>query len=234
MSLELNGSDFVLASFPRSGNTWLRFILANLMSRNKVEITFHNYHQYVPDIHVIKDHSEWHSHAPFPRIIKSHFLPQHEYKNTIYIVRDPRSAILSYWHYEGKPCELEQYIASEDIWPTDWSNHVEQWLDYANFNNVLVVKYETILSNPLKQIQIILDFMGVTNFSCNYIQESIKRSNIENMSKIEKKSGFWRPLIGEKFVRSGEGNSWEGELSQKLLNIIIKRNSKMMEYFKYT
>lgn len=229
----INDDDFILASFPRSGNTWLRFILANLMSGNEVGITFHNYHQYVPDIHFIRDFSEWRSYPPFPRVIKSHLLPQPEYKNIIYIVRDPRAAIISHWLYKGKPCELEQYILSDDIWPAVWNVHVGQWVNYSHSNNVLIVRYEEMLSNTEEQIRNILAFLGLGNIDQNTIIQAVERSSFERMRKIEKEEGFWRPLKGDEFMRRGKPDGWRKEVSQSILDKIIERNYEMMKYFNY-
>ena len=69
----------------------------------------------------------------------------------------------------NKPFDLGQYIISEDIQHTVWSNHVEQWVYYAKSNNVLIVKYKDVLSNPFVQIQIILNFLDVTNIDNDHI-----------------------------------------------------------------
>ena len=95
--IRIEPGDYVLASFPKSGSTWIRFLLANLMA-DAEPIDFHNYHRHIPDIHVLDDAAQWRRHGDFPRIIKTHLLPQPEYANCIYVVRDPRACLTSYWH----------------------------------------------------------------------------------------------------------------------------------------
>ena len=45
-------SEFFLSSFPRSGNTWVRFLIANVYNNIKKrydEIDFFNIHEIVPE-----------------------------------------------------------------------------------------------------------------------------------------------------------------------------------------
>ena len=48
-------TDVFLVSFPKSGNTWMRFMLANAMvqhSQLDISVNFKSIHQLVPDVHV--------------------------------------------------------------------------------------------------------------------------------------------------------------------------------------
>ena len=46
----LYADDIFITSYPKSGNTWLRFLLANLLKRHEEEIDFHTVHNYVPEV----------------------------------------------------------------------------------------------------------------------------------------------------------------------------------------
>ena len=233
MPLQFNDGDFVLASYPRSGNTWLRFILAHLMAGGQEEITFHNYHRYIPDICFIQNDADWQGYAPFPRIIKSHMLPQPEYKNAIYIVRDPRAALVSYRHYEGKPCAFRQFIRSRELWPCTWSRHVEKWIEHGKANKVLVLKYEDMFHAPFEQILLVLEHLGAAQIDNAAIRKSLSRMSFTNMDRIEKEQGFWRPLRGEKFVRMGKPDGWMQELSPPDAEEVVRINYDQMKYFNY-
>jgi len=68
-SLSILPDDVSLVSFPKSGNTWTRFLLGNLMFPD-TPATFANIHRLIPDPTGTskKDFDQ----MPRPRIIKSH------------------------------------------------------------------------------------------------------------------------------------------------------------------
>src|SRR5579872_7348300 len=87
----LSANDIFLASYPRSGNTWLRFVLSEALSGE--EIDFDNINSFIPEL-------KWHKQgkpllAGQGRVIKTHEQYRKEYKKAIYIVRDVRDCALS-------------------------------------------------------------------------------------------------------------------------------------------
>src|SRR5580692_6727366 len=93
--------DTFLVSFPRSGTTWISCIAAELMfgvSPPSIQTVT----CFVPDIHDLPVRSG------VPRagsyLVKSHLplseqLPSSDYRRVIYLIRDPRDALLSYHRY---------------------------------------------------------------------------------------------------------------------------------------
>lgn len=62
--------DLFLVSYPKSGNTWVRFFFANLLKQHSSEIiNFHNVHDHCPEW---ESHSEYIRKLSSPRILKSH------------------------------------------------------------------------------------------------------------------------------------------------------------------
>jgi hypothetical protein len=94
--------DYYLVSYPRSGNTWLRAMIAELLYGKSGE-SIKDIQYYVPDIHVA---TSKHRLIPSPfRVFKSHdrllndayFTPN--YKKVIYLIRDPRDVVISHFRY---------------------------------------------------------------------------------------------------------------------------------------
>jgi hypothetical protein len=84
--------DVFVVSYPRSGNTWTRFLIANLIYQDD-PVTFANVEQRIPDIYTSsKRHLKK---LPRPRMIKTHEYFDPRYKKVVYIVRDPRDVALS-------------------------------------------------------------------------------------------------------------------------------------------
>jgi hypothetical protein len=91
-NLAVYPDDTFLVSFPRSGNTWTRFLMANL-AHPGTEVSFANIERLIPD--TASQSSRTLKRTPRPRIIKSHEYFDARYPKVIYIVRDPRDVALS-------------------------------------------------------------------------------------------------------------------------------------------
>jgi hypothetical protein len=135
-SLHVFTDDTFIVSFPRSGNTWTRFLVANLLHPSE-PVTFENIERIIPDMHA--QSKRFIRSLPRPRIIKSHEYFDPRYRRVIYIVRDPRDVLLSSYHFHRKQRQipddypLEQYVTrflSGDVWSSyaSWSQNVSSWL----------------------------------------------------------------------------------------------------------
>ena len=100
--------DTFIVSYPKSGNTWMRFLIGNYLTGN--ECSFENCHLITPDIHMNPEQCEK---IDRPRFIKSHapFLPQ--YPKVVYIVRDVRDVVVSYYHHALKHGSREESTSLE-------------------------------------------------------------------------------------------------------------------------
>src|SRR5712675_2194548 len=96
--------DTFIVSYPRSGNTWTRFLIANLL-HSEQPVTFANIEQLIPDCEAMS--SRYVKGVARPRIIKSHEYFDPRYKKVIYIVRDPRDVALSYYDFSRKYRHIE-------------------------------------------------------------------------------------------------------------------------------
>src|SRR5581483_9049836 len=86
--------DVFIVSYLRSGSTWSRFLLGNLVHENHT-VTFANLDRFVPSIVAVPDHRL----RKLPRVIKSHECFDPRYPRVIYMVRDPRDVAVSFYHY---------------------------------------------------------------------------------------------------------------------------------------
>jgi len=136
--------DIFLVSYPKSGNTWIRFLLGNLLNPEE-RITFANVERKVPDIYAKSRQALKKMQAP--RLIKSHECFDPRYRRVIYIVRDPRDVALSAYHYDRKGRNIpdgypiETYITTRfmktDEYFGTWGEHAGSWL--VNSKNVFQI-----------------------------------------------------------------------------------------------
>lgn len=94
--------------------------------------------------------------------IKTHDLPWDDAK-AIYLVRDGRSAIVSYHHYiadfaAGGAISLRDIILGECMFGS-WSDHLEAWAP-ATRADTLLLRYEELVRDWRPAIQAVSDFIG--------------------------------------------------------------------------
>ena len=152
--------DTFLVSFPKSGNTWARFLVANLV-RPDQKIDFSNVNGVIPGPEVTPNRQLMR--LPRPRIIKSHQYFDPRYPRVIYIVRDPRDVVVSQYHFQRKrklvPDEfplakfVDQFIAGQTCFYGSWGEHVASWLAtrYGQ-TGFLLLRYEDMVENTPREM----------------------------------------------------------------------------------
>ena len=191
-SLTVLPSDLFLVSYPRSGNTWFRFLVANAL-HPETEASFASIGTLVPDIY---DTPDWALlRTPDPRVLKSHEPYDRRYRRVVYLVRDPADVALSYLHYlikmrtlddgHGAEAFAERFLAGElDTFGT-WGEHVRGWLDAREGDaNFLLLRYEDALVDPAGALARILALLGLEADRAR-IDVAVARSSAANLRRLE-------------------------------------------------
>ena len=237
--------DIFFVSFPKSGATWINFLCANvnnLKSTNPVSINFYNLHQHIPDINDTRDTpSQPISNFPGFRMIKSHASYNPYYKFVVYIVRDPRDVMVSYYHfllalghYEGT---ISQMIRSKVYGINAWVNHVEGWFSESPASlSFIYVKYEDLISNSEIELKRMYGFFGF-NLDKKTLDLANSNSEFDNMKKLEKELNYGGREVGADFhfVRTGKSDYSKNRiiLSQQDEDYIISKARSTMDLFGY-
>ena len=215
----VSSRDAFLVSYPKSGNTWLKFMLAYLLSGREAD--FDN------DSTVI---AEVGSHRGAPRVlsgggrlIKSHEPysgPQRRvYRKAVYLARDGRDVAVSYYY-----TLIRRGLYSGDFGPFlrlfldgrvdgygPWHEHVESWLSrpLQQGTALLVVRYEDLLSEPVRELSAVMEFLG-TPVTRERAEEAVHTYSAERMRERERFSRFHekkkrRDIM---FVRAAASGDW--------------------------
>jgi len=221
--------DTFVVSYPRSGNTWTRFLIANLVYPEK-NVGFTNIEKLIPDTSSQSNRAL--KSTPRPRIIKSHEYFDHRYRKVIYIVRDPRDVALSYYDFQRKYMQiddsypLEQYV--EDFvqgrlisidWGT-WAENVSSWIYTRGKNtNFRLLCYEDMMKDTTRELTRIALFFGI-EATPTRLQEVIDRSSAERMRELEKlEADRWIATKNRRkdipFVRVAKAGGWRTSLPVK-------------------
>lgn len=177
--------DVFLVSYPRSGNTWMRYLMTNLRFP-EAEWNLLSLAYAFPEIYGPVDPS----YVPRPRWIKSHHPYTPSYPKVIYLVRDGRDVSVSFYYWSGydKKGSFEDFV--RDCILTDdtnrfgpwggWHHHVKDWLAHQHTSNMLVVRYERLVDFPVIELQRVCRFVGLVR-SVQDIKIAIERSSFKRM-----------------------------------------------------
>lgn len=234
--------DVYVVSFPKSGATWIDFLLANtniIMSNIDREVTFYNVHHFVPDIHDSIDLSPVVLTFPGFRFIKSHSPYNPLYKNVIYVVRDPRDVLVSYYYFMkglgGYSGSLSQLIRSEMYGISAWLKHVEGWIDNSPASlPFFMIKYEDLKLNAESELFKVYEQLGYV-IPDSILSKAVEMSSFSNMKVAEKKLNYGgRPVTNNfKFMRKGVSGEGKDEISASDHEYIINHAGDMLSRLGY-
>ena len=232
--LTIFDDDVFLVSYPKSGNTWTRFLIGNLLYP-ETDITFANIQNIIPDIYLTSDR-QLHK-IPRPRLLKSHEYFDPSYKKVIFIVRDPRDVLLSsYFHFIkygliteavsleefGEKFLLGQYHFVRNSNPLGtWLEHTGSWLGARkNDDNFLLLRYEDFQTDLPQQLRTIANFMAI-DCTDSTINRAISNSSIERMRQLESQQpDVWPNKYTKKdisFIRTAVSGEGKCKLPQSIL-----------------
>lgn len=146
-ALPLDPDDVFIVSFFKSGNTWVRFLLCNLLSPERCD-SLESVERMSPDIYQFR-YDDFCT-LPRPRLIKSHEGFDPRYRRVIYIVRDPRDVAISLYYFLRKRRTIPDTLLLPDYARDGfvrglgsgitWRQHVGSWLvnptSFAKLSNL--------------------------------------------------------------------------------------------------
>jgi hypothetical protein len=231
--------DVFLVSYPRSGNTWTRFLISNLIYQD-TPTTFVNIESRIPEIYFNPDHKM--RALERPRILKSHECFQPHYKRIIYIVRDPRDVAVSFYHHNVKAGNIPEDYAMDDFIPRfisaefdsrwgSWEDSVISWLTLRQGQpTFLMVRYEDMKEDAQGQLLRVADFLRQCSFRTidsrpEQLDRAVDLSSPERMRSLEKEQGKnWvltqKTRLDKPFVRSAKSGGWKSTLSERAVSMI--------------
>jgi Sulfotransferase domain len=221
--------DTFLVSYPRSGNTWTRFLIANLVYP-RVDVSFKNIERLIPD--TSSQSSRALRRTPRPRIIKTHEYFDHRCRKIICIVRDPRDVALSYYDFQRKYRHIEdgyplvKYVddfvsgrLNSKDWGT-WGENVASWLyTRGRSKDFLLLRYEDMTEDPARELARTATFLGVDSDPAR-IEQAVQRSSADRMREMEKsQSADWVATKNHRtdipFVRVAKSGGWKEKLPEE-------------------
>jgi hypothetical protein len=242
-SLIILPDDVFLVSFPKSGNTWTRFLLANLRFPDE-PATWANIDRLIPD--PTGTTKKVFDRIPRPRIIKSHECFDPRYPRVICIVRDPRDVVVSQYHYHRKlrkipddfPIEkfVTRFLAGQTCPHGSWGQNVATWLYTSEGSpRFLLLRYEDLIADAVRELKKVVDFLKLSATPAQ-ISQAVESSSADQMRKMEKAgkhSLFKGSRSDMSFVRAAGSGGWRKDLPADQVARIVAEWCHLMHHLRY-
>lgn len=218
--------DVFIATYPRSGTTWMQMILYQLTTDGDMDIPH------------INQHSPWFEHSrrwgrgfemlPPPRVFKTHLLYDELPKGPckyIYVARNGRDVAVSYYHlyrshlgFRGTFDEFFDRFMAGKVDFGSWFDHVSNWWAQRDNPKVLLLRYEDLLRDLGAGVRRIIGFCEL-DLEPERIPAILERCSFTFMKKHEDQFDHLTGELFEQgkrlrsFLRHGRSEGWKGELS---------------------
>jgi|ERR1700722_766225 hypothetical protein len=220
----LRPADVFVASYPRSGNTWLRFMLYEILVGQSS--TFTNVHQLVPDIG--KQGRALPVLSNQGRLIKTHepYLPM--YHKAIYLVRDARDVALSEFAFQKAlglakddfEAYLPRFLRGQVNPFGSWTAHVDSWMNAKEKGHaeVMLVRFDEMRSEPEESLANMMKFLNVP-VERETIRRAVLNNSVEKMRDKEKINPQKASAKG-RFIRSGAVGGWREKFTDTQAQLV--------------
>ncbi|MBU6182379.1 MAG: sulfotransferase domain-containing protein [Verrucomicrobia bacterium] len=239
---EYSGNICFITSYPRSGNTWLRYLITDVLLNlrgeriNVLDIPDYT-NNVIPDIHINNIlETQLTPQQNLPVFCKTHHNIEKIKRNCkkhdiifLYLVRDPFDALVSHYHYQTQRCN-DSKIRDVDAFCLKelrfWIEHSHMALSQVKSKSLLVIKYETLLTETEFQVFRFFSWLGL-KIEKEMIECVVKKMQFQALQKMEK-SGT-SPLPNTLFFRKGKAGTGREELKHSTILQIEKETSGILD-----
>ena len=212
-----------LSPTPKSGITWFQSLVAGaIYGLDPEQAPDALIQDLVPDVHYKTSFKRYRT----PTFFKSHHLPRPEYRRVVYLLRDGRDAMVSYWHHlralGQANLEFAQLIGGEGLFPCKWHEHVEQWAANPFAARLLTIRYENLKRDAARELARFCDFVDEPR-QPSELQRVAAQCSFEAMRRREQRFGWDNPgwPKDKPFVRRGVAGSYRDEMPPEALALFL-------------
>lgn len=214
---------YYLCSFPKSGRTWVRYLLANYLNLQfqlNLRLNFHTFFLLFP--HDSLDESkgvgvyDYYDDQRFPLVVSTHDSYDKNYfsdKKVIFLLRSIYDALVSNYFQHSKVFtedqswkgDLKGFIRSREFGVRAYCAYLNSWADrLASNTNCNILTYEDLHADPVTTIEMLLNYLEIPVDAEN-LKSAIELSSFAEMKKIEKEAAI--PGINFNFSREDEDSA---------------------------
>jgi hypothetical protein len=223
MRYQAVSGDVFVCTYPKCGTTWTQYMVYLLLRRRAITES-ESLGEYFP--HLEEVGAPVVAKLPQPRMIKTHLsldmTPYSPAAKYILVIRNPFDCAVSFYHHtRGFPKHydfqdgrfdvfVECFIAG-DVDFGDYFDHLVPWVGAADRDNVLLLTYESLKADTVKELSKLAEFLGgdaaKTAEDAAVLDWVVRESSIASMQKGQSRWASERPE-GSPFVRKGVVGDW--------------------------
>jgi len=218
-TIETRPGDICYTSYPKSGSTWLAYILVLIINKGELPkgTTLRNCLHWVASSWTYPRSPEELEALPSPRVFKSHMPyqmalggdPASNPCKYVYIARNPKDVAVSYYYFERGKSWSGNYSGPWEHWLDlfrtgrvqrgDWFDHVLGWWRANKAPNILFLKYEDLCHDFINQVDRLARFLdhplppnvlGTIREKTSF--REMQTTEFSNMHEIREFNGFFR------------------------------------------
>jgi len=229
LGFEPGAGDIFVASYPKSGTTWLQYIVYLLIRRRPIgpDETLTECFPHLEEVG-----ADAASKQPSPRLVKTHlgfaltpFSPAARY---LVIARNPFDCAVSFYHHtrgfprhydfaDGSFADFFDCFIEGEIDFGDYFDHLVSWHAAASRNNVRLLTYEALKSDTRATMRSVAAFIGgdapasvATEAALDAV---IREASLPAMREAQQRWSSLRPDWAPAFVRKGVVGDWRSLFS---------------------
>ena len=250
----------IITSYPKSGNTWMRYIVYELFfnPKNYENDNSLNIKKFIPDLHQIqmKDNKLFLDEDLKNKkvFIKSHYsfdqMKNFPMNKIILVVRNPLDVFVSLYNYydlndKNKDKYVEEFAKNHTLpglskfnYPS-WSEHLIKWLDSKL--DICLIKYNSLIDDFDNEISKLLNFfnIGLDQEKLKLLKMNTSFSKLKSIEKKEKETkpeGFFKdePIAKFKdryFMNIGKKDSYKNFLSEAQISKLKESFDKYIKKY---
>ncbi|XP_052065374.1 sulfotransferase 1A1-like [Mytilus californianus] len=220
IKMKTRHDDVFLTAYPKTGTHWLAEIIYMLLNQR---LEYNTEYAKVSAMLPLQT-PEMVDKLPSPRILNSHMLfsslPRDiltQKNKVVFVNRNPKDVAVSLYHfcrhtinYEGSWNDFLQLFMSEGgmVYAGPWHKYMMDWDNVIRNNSkldVLVVNYEDLKMNPLKEIERLAEYLDIKNSTDFYSQVADRCRFNQLKDDYKNRNHPFREVI----FRKGDVGDWK-------------------------
>ncbi|MBP0000096.1 MAG: sulfotransferase domain-containing protein [Cyanobacteria bacterium SID2] len=232
--------DVFIVGYPKSGNSWFQNLMAGLVyGVNPAQAPDTIVQDLVPDVH----YKRYYRRYSTPMFFKSHFPPQPNYRKVVYLLRDGRDAMVSYYRFlqvlrkrRNESVDFLHMIKTgEGLFQNrKWHTHVEAWLDNPYQSEIIKIRYEDMLERPVEEMERLCQFLDF-EASREVLEQVVAGASFQSLRRKEEQFGLNNPgwPKGEFFNRRGKSGAYKDEMPPEVLAAFMEEAGETLQKMGY-
>ncbi|XP_033879046.2 amine sulfotransferase-like [Acipenser ruthenus] len=224
---EIRDSDVFIVTYPKSGTVWTQQILT-LIYAEEDAAEFKTTYERAPWLEFQEKGQDYNA-RPSPRLFASHlpyYLVPKALRNkkakVIYIVRNPKDAMVSYFHFHNIMVKMEKtkdfssfmdkYVNGK-VMCSSWFDHIRGWYSHRDQFEMLFMTYEEMIKDLRAAVLKICTFLG-KRLEDSAVDKIVKQATFKNMKNDPRANYEFLPedvmhKDRGRFLRKGTIGDWK-------------------------